>query len=430
MTKAGTVLKAPYIYAGGKSTVADLVWSRFGNVDVYAEPFMGSGAVLLRRPMDHFDPKHGARLENATDLNFYIPNFWRSVQQFPAEVAAWADYPVSEIDLHARHRYLTRGTDAEKFKRSMVDDPDYCNPRFAGWWCWGMNLWIGGAWCHDAFVDRKQLPYINRPGYGVNAESKPIADHDQRPDINQDGHGTTAGGARRADWNQPPESKRLGVNGNGPKSVAEWDQIPEMDRPRGTTSEGPRPQLGDAYDIGRGTSANFRAGTCDQRRAWLTDWMQRLSDRLCRVRVLYGDWERLVGSDTLLTRGGEKTVGVFLDPPYPAKRKDGKKSRDGDLYATDKHSDLDKLRDRVLAWCRTHGPNPLIRIAVCGYEGDGYEALEAEGWERVEWEANGGYANQHRKNKGKSDNAKRERIWFSPAAQPKPEPSLFDEVEP
>jgi site-specific DNA-adenine methylase len=35
------VLKAPFPYAGGKSTVADLVWERFGDVDNYVEPFMG-----------------------------------------------------------------------------------------------------------------------------------------------------------------------------------------------------------------------------------------------------------------------------------------------------------------------------------------------------------------------------------------------------
>ena len=42
-------LKAPFPYFGGKSTIAHLVWERFGRVNNYVEPFFGSGAVLLKR---------------------------------------------------------------------------------------------------------------------------------------------------------------------------------------------------------------------------------------------------------------------------------------------------------------------------------------------------------------------------------------------
>ena len=35
-------LKAPFPFFGGKSRVADNVWSRFGNVPNYVEPFAGS----------------------------------------------------------------------------------------------------------------------------------------------------------------------------------------------------------------------------------------------------------------------------------------------------------------------------------------------------------------------------------------------------
>jgi hypothetical protein len=107
---------------------------------------------------------------------------------------------------------------------------------------------------------------------------------------------------------------------------------------------------------------------------------------------------------------------VFLDPPYPTERADtGEKSRDSQLYATDKGADLNALRDDVLAWCKKWGQDPLMRIAVCCYEGDGYEPLLDEGWEIEAWEASGGYSNQ-RKKKGekKGDNAKRERIFWSP----------------
>lgn len=203
-----------------------------------------------------------------------------------------------------------------------------------------------------------------------------------------------------------------------------------------------RPQLADAYDIGRGVNGGAAAlskqvpllnggghgwgrgvtaehvglGTCDARRAWLADWMRRLSDRLRLVRTCYGHWSRVCDSESTLTRLG--TTGVFLDPPYPANRSDtGARSRDDSLYANDKTQDLDALRDEVLAWCRKWGARPLIRVAVCGYEGDGYEALVSEGWSVESWEASGGYANQRRKGMGKSANAGRERIWFSPACQ-------------
>lgn len=44
------ILRAPFPYFGGKARVASDVWSRFGDVSNYCEPFFGSGAVLLNRP--------------------------------------------------------------------------------------------------------------------------------------------------------------------------------------------------------------------------------------------------------------------------------------------------------------------------------------------------------------------------------------------
>ncbi len=81
--------------------------------------------------------------------------------------------------------------------------------------------------------------------------------------------------------------------------------------------------------------------------------------------------------------------------------------------------DLNALRDEVIVWCRKW-EGPQVLIAVCGYEGDGYEVL---GWEEHSWKANGGYANQRKKG-GKNENANRERIWFSPSCLR--ERTLFD----
>src|SRR6202040_598276 len=100
---------------GGKSRVADLVWERFGYVPNYVEPFFGSGAVLLARP-------HEPCIETVNDLDCFVANFWRAVQQDPEAVAHWADSPVNEADLHARHQWLAN---REEFREKMKTDPDY-----------------------------------------------------------------------------------------------------------------------------------------------------------------------------------------------------------------------------------------------------------------------------------------------------------------
>lgn len=57
-------LKAPFVYFGGKSRVASVVWSALGrDVRHYIEPFFGSGAVLLNRPQ----PFKGAETVNDKD---------------------------------------------------------------------------------------------------------------------------------------------------------------------------------------------------------------------------------------------------------------------------------------------------------------------------------------------------------------------------
>lgn len=89
-------LKAPFPAFGGKSTVASEVWKRFGQVRNYVEPFANSAAVLLCRPI----PFEGT--ETINDINGWICNFWRALQSDPEGVAYFADYPVSELDLHAR----------------------------------------------------------------------------------------------------------------------------------------------------------------------------------------------------------------------------------------------------------------------------------------------------------------------------------------
>lgn len=130
-------LKAPFQYFGGKSAVADIIWERLGDVAHYIEPFAGSLAVLLQRP-------HKPNIESVNDIDCFLTNFWRAVRTRPDEVAEWADWPVSELDLHARHTWLVRQA---KFCELLRSDPNYCDPKIAGWWVWGLSLWIGSGWC-------------------------------------------------------------------------------------------------------------------------------------------------------------------------------------------------------------------------------------------------------------------------------------------
>lgn len=81
-------LKAPFPYFGGKSAIADLVWSRFGHVKNYVEPFAGSLAVLLARSEL---PEGGYGLETVNDYDCMIANFWRALQHDPDGVAYYAD---------------------------------------------------------------------------------------------------------------------------------------------------------------------------------------------------------------------------------------------------------------------------------------------------------------------------------------------------
>ncbi len=61
-------LKAHFPWYGGKSRSADLIWSMLGDPKVYAEPFAGSLAVLLRRPPTaHHRPR-----EMVVDIDHHV----------------------------------------------------------------------------------------------------------------------------------------------------------------------------------------------------------------------------------------------------------------------------------------------------------------------------------------------------------------------
>jgi hypothetical protein len=417
-------LRAPFPWFGGKSRVAHLVWERFGQVRNYVEPFFGSGAILLARPGD-------AGIETVNDADAYLSNFWRAVTADPDEVARHADWPVNEADLHARHRWLVE-TAAERIERCKTE-PEYFDAKVAGWWVWGQCLWIGSGWCsrpewtgrgHAGGKPRGingaefgKLPAIagRDGGRGAYAKSrKRDPEWEQRPHLGSDGKGQgitrvagaktrklpLVGGESKGVNSQSIIRKRPALTGNGGGNGVHKPSLAiDAKRPvlahgggRGVLRQAHQvPDLsGDSGVAGRGIHASGFL----ERSGGLQSYMRALADRLRRVRVCCGDFERILGPAVTTCIG---LTGVLLDPPY---HEDGRAI----CYSQDGEGAWWRAR----RWAIENGNDPLLRIALCGYEHP--DADFPDGWQAIAWKASGGYARSAR---GKA-NAHRERILFSP----------------
>lgn len=89
-----------------------------------------------------------------------LVNFWRAAAADAAALARWADWPVTEIDLTARHMVLVEAK--KDLTARLQADPLYYDVQLAGWWLWGINAWIGGAFCSGRGA------WQARGGYGKN----------------------------------------------------------------------------------------------------------------------------------------------------------------------------------------------------------------------------------------------------------------------
>lgn len=159
-------IKSPYPFFGGKSKVAPVIWSAFGNVSNYVEPFCGSVAVLLASPKI-------AKIETINDKDCFIANFWRAISQDYKAVVKYADYPVNETDLHARHRWLVSSA-TDEFRQKMNTDPDYYDAKIAGWWVWGMGASIPGNWLLPKGLN--SMPAVSSAGGGIHGLTYTVAE--------------------------------------------------------------------------------------------------------------------------------------------------------------------------------------------------------------------------------------------------------------
>lgn len=290
--------------------------------------------------------------ETVNDKDAMVCNFWRAVVADPDAVADFADWPSNESDLTARHVWLkARKAD---LSRKLEGDPDFFDAKIAGWWVWGMACWIGHGWCDDKVGG----PWVVQDGQLVHL----------------------------GDAGQGVQRRRVHL---------------------GNTGEGVQRRRVHLGDAGRGDPGSGECG--------LLEWIRSLADRLLRVRVVCGDWNRVCGQSVTVAHG---ITGVFLDPPYSAEA-----NRDKQIYAEEDLSIAHEVREWALEW----GRNPLMRIALCGYEGE-HNILATHGWSVVEWKARGGMANLG--NGAGKDNCKRERVWFSPACiKPEREVTILDLIE-
>ena len=243
-------LRAPFTWFGGKRRVARQVWEVLGDVDLYVEAFAGSLAVLLGRPHNLRDGR--GRSETVNDADGYICNFWRALKNDPDAIVPYCSDPVNETDLFARHLWLI--DHKETLIGRLEADPDFFDPKIAGWWVWGQNAWLGSGWCtaSDSWVRNAEGPYELRPvkgspGTGVSRQRQHL-------------------GSGRGVLRTPPA---------GPQSPVGDTLAPDRDH--------------------------------------LFPYFRRLAERLRDVQVCAGDWSRVV--TTGATSHGD-VVGVFLDPPY------------------------------------------------------------------------------------------------------------------
>lgn len=352
-------------YFGGKSAVAEIVWQALGNPMNYVEPFCGSCAVLMLRPGG------AGHIETVNDADGFIANFWRALKDDPEAVAEYADNPVNEADLHARHLWLLGHR--ERITDRLCGDYAFYDAKAAGFWAWGLCCWIGSGWCsgNGPWTSENGEMVLRDPGQGVNR---------QRPHLSNPGKGVNR------------QRPHLGNPGKGATTATP---------PLGRSGEGRQPETPDEITA---------------RSEWLQSYLRQFAARLRNVRVCCGDWSRVCGPSVTFRHG---ITGVFLDPPYAdtALRTNG-------LYAVD----CQKVAHDVREWAIEQGRNSLMRIVLCGYEDEHEMPLD---WRVVEWQAVGGYGliSDDEEETGRA-NRKRERLWLSPACvQPKEDPQrsfVFD----
>lgn len=357
-------VKTPFPWFGGKSEAAPQVWAALGDPAHYVEPFAGSLAVLMRRP---HSANRAYYSETVNDADGLLINAWRSIQMSPDATAEAASWPVMEADIMARHLALLKWR-GDHCLEALMADPEWHDPKMAGWWLYGQCAWIGSGWCSgdgpwvvgsDGRITKREnkepgvsrkLPHVGDNGMGVNtAVVREPGVTRQLPFLSGDGRGLSS-----------PQLREQGVGEYHPMVMPE-----------------------------------------------LREWFRFLSARLRHVRVLNGDWKRVCTDGALknlsVRNGGH--CGVFLDPPY------ADTAERSEVYT---HEDL-QVAHEVREWALSKTDTPWLRIVFAGYDGEHGQEFENRGWKSVEWFRPGFMKGGMRNIGDKGSQQHRERLWMSPS---------------
>ena len=241
-------LRAPFPYFGGKRAIAPVVWQAFGDVGGYIEPFAGSAAVLLARP-----PFTGRRVETLNDADGWLVNTWRAIKLSPNEVAKHLDWPLTEIDLHARLAWLQARRDADLIAW-LEGDPEHHDAKAAAWWLYVTCGSIGAAFGNGPWqVVDGHLRCVGKTGQGVNRELPHLGDAGR------------------------------GVN----------RELPHLS------------------DAGQSMNRELSSG-----KVAVASYMQVFATRLRHTRITCGDWRRVLTPSASRATASKPHVAVLLDPPY------------------------------------------------------------------------------------------------------------------
>jgi DNA adenine methylase len=167
-------MRPPFLYFGGKMTIAERIVALLPAHTHYVEPYAGSLAVLLAKPP--------VPMETANDLDGRLVTFWRVLRDHPAELIRRC-----ALTPHARAEYQTcrsnpvvPGDDVETARRvwtilSQGRGGTLCG-RKTGWkhYVDPSGSGVGMPGYLDAYVDR-MAPVVERL-HRVSLESMPALD--------------------------------------------------------------------------------------------------------------------------------------------------------------------------------------------------------------------------------------------------------------